>query len=124
MAYPEYDFNEPSLGQTFADLLRGVKNPKSWQEVGQGIQNVAKVTPSVVESLGRGGLAQTAGAMGDAREMRDAIQSKLPKSVQNVSNIAEFMANPFSKAIQQVAPTSQQTLNAMPRINPDYQGSQ
>jgi hypothetical protein len=80
--------------------------------------------PSVVESVGRGGIALSAGAMGDAREMRDAIQSKLPKSLQNVSNIAEFMASPTSKVMQQIAPTSQQTLNAMPRINPDYQGSQ
>lgn len=124
MAYPEYDPNEPTLRQAIADLLRGMTNKQSYQEIGQGVQNVAKIIPSVVESVGRGGLAQTVGAMGDAREMRDSIQSKLPKNIQNISNIAEFMASPTSKVMQQIAPTSQQTLNAMPRINPDYEGSQ
>jgi hypothetical protein len=124
VAYPEYDPNEASLGQTYANMLRGFKNPKSWQEIGQGIQNVTQIIPSVTESLGRGSFAPLVGSMGDVRDMRNTIQSYLPKSVQNFSNIAEFMASPLSKTVQQVAPTSQQTLNAIPRINPDYQGSQ
>jgi len=108
MAYPEYDPNEPSLGQTFADLLRGVKNPKSWQEVGQGIQNVAKVTPSVVESMGRGGLVTIPAFAGDVSQTARQIA---PETMQNT------FGNRFM-------PTSEEILAKVPRMTPDYQGSQ
>ena len=108
MAYPEYDFNEPSLGQTFADLLRGVKNPKSWQEVGQGIQNVAKVTPSVVESLGRGALVQLPALAGDTSQLARQIAPQM-------------MQNTFGNRYM---PTSEEILSNVPRMTPNYQGSQ
>jgi hypothetical protein len=108
MAYPEYDLNEPSLGQTFADLLRGVKNPKSWQEVGQGIQNVAKITPSVGESLGRGALVQLPAFAGDVSQTARQIAP-------------ETMQNTFGNRYM---PTSEEILAKVPRMTPDYQGSQ
>jgi hypothetical protein len=108
MAYPEYDPNEPSLGQTFADLLRGVKNPKSWQEVGQGIQNVAKITPSVVESMGRGGLVTIPAFAGDVSQTARQIAP-------------ETMQNTFGNRYM---PTSEEILAKVPRMTPDYQGSQ
>jgi hypothetical protein len=65
----EYDPTEPSLGQAFANILRGVQNPQQWQQTGQGIVNTAQAIPSVVESLGRGGVAQAVGTMGDLRDL-------------------------------------------------------
>ena len=81
----EYDPSEPSLGQAFANMLRGFQSPQQWQETGQGIVNTAKAIPSVVESLGRGGVAQAVGTMGDLRDLRNTVQSYLPQSVQNWS---------------------------------------
>lgn len=108
MAYPEYDPNEPSLGQTFADLLRGMSKKQSYQELGQGIQNVAKVTPSVIESLGRGALVQLPALVGDTSQLARQF-------------IPETMQNTFGN---RTMPTSEEILAKIPRINPDYQGSQ
>lgn len=119
----EYDPTEPSLGQAFANMLRGFQNPQQWQETGQGIVNTAKAIPSVVESLGRGGVAQAVGTMGDLRDLRNTVQSYLPQSVQNFSNAAEFLTNPYAKALIQTAPTTEQTLEAVPRITPTYEGA-
>jgi hypothetical protein len=120
--YPEYDPNEPTLGQSFANILRGFKNPQAYQEIGQGIVNTAKVIPNVAESLGRGGGAQAIGTTGDLRDIRNTIQSYLPQSVQNFSNAAEFFANPYAKALIQKAPTTEQTLEAVPRVTAPYEG--
>ena len=120
--YPEYDPNEPSLGQSFADILRGFKNPQAYQQVGQGLINTAKVIPNVVESLGRGGVAQAVGTMGDLRDLRNTVQSYLPQGVQNFSNAAEFMTNPYAKMLAQTAPTTEQTLEAVPRVTAPYEG--
>jgi hypothetical protein len=120
--YPEYDPNEPTLGQSFADILRGFKNPQAYQQVGQGIVNTAKVIPNVAESLARGGVAQAVGTMGDLRDLRNTVQSYLPQSVQNFSNAAEFMTNPYAKALIQKAPTTEQTLEAVPRMTAPYEG--
>jgi hypothetical protein len=106
--YPEYDPNEASLGQTFADLLRGMSKKQSYQELGQGIQNVAKVTPSVVESLGRGALVQLPAFAGDVSQ---AARQFIPETMQNTFG-------------NRTAPTSEEILAKVPRINPDYQGSQ
>jgi hypothetical protein len=120
--YPEYDPNEPTLGQSFADMLRGLKNPQNLQQVGQGIVNTAKLVPNVIESLGRGGVAQAVGTMGDLRDLRNTVQSYLPQSVQNFSNAAEFMTNPYAKALTQTAPTTEQTLDFVPRATAPYEG--
>ena len=108
MAYPEYDPNEQTLGQTFADLLRGMSKKQSYQELGQGIQNVAKVTPSIIESLGRGALVQLPALAGDTSQFARQF-------------IPETMQNTFGN---RTAPTSEEILAKIPRINPDYQGSQ
>jgi hypothetical protein len=108
MAYPEYDPNEPSLGQTFADLLRGMSKKQSYQELGQGIQNVTKVAPSVVESLGRGALVQLPALAGDTSQLARQF-------------IPETMQNTFGN---RTMPTSEEILANIPRINPNYQGSQ
>jgi len=120
--YPEYDPNDPSLGQAFANMLRGFQNPQQWQEAGQGMVNTAKVIPNVAESLARGGVAQAVGTMGDLRDLRNTVQSYLPKSVQNFSNAAEFMTNPYAKALTQTAPTTESTLDFVPRATEPYEG--
>jgi hypothetical protein len=120
--YPEYDPNEPSLGQSFADILRGFKNPQAYQEAGKSLQNALQLTPNVTESLGRGGVAQAIGTTGDLRDIRNTVQSYLPQSVQNFSNVAEFFANPYAKALIQKAPTTEQTLDFVPRVTAPYEG--
>jgi hypothetical protein len=106
----EYDLSyddSPSLKQTLADLLRGMSKKQAYQEIGQGIQNVAKVTPSVVESLGRGAIAQVPGTFGDISEL---ARQFAPETMQNVIG-------------NRVAPTTEEILAKIPRLNPDYQGS-
>jgi hypothetical protein len=120
--YPEYDPNEPTLGQSFANMLRGFQNPQSYQEAGKSLLNAVQLTPNVIESLGRGGVAQAVGTMGDLRDLRNTVQSYLPQSVQNFSNAAEFMTNPYAKALIQTAPTTEQTLETVPRATAPYEG--
>ena len=120
--YPEYDPNEPSLGQSWANMLRGFQNPQAYQEAGKSLQNALQLTPNVTESLGRGGVAQAIGTTGDLRDLRNTVQSYLPKSVQNWSNAAEFLTNPYAKALIQTAPTTEQTLEAVPRMTAPYEG--
>jgi hypothetical protein len=106
----EYDLSYDdslSLKQTLADLLRGMSKKQAYQEIGQGIQNTAKVIPSVVESLGRGAIAQVPGTFGDISEL---ARQFAPETMQNV------MGN-------RVAPTTEEILAKIPRLNPDYQGS-
>jgi hypothetical protein len=119
--YPEYDPNEPTLGQSFANMLRGFQNPQAYQEAGKSLLNAVQLTPNVTESLGRGGVAQAIGTTGDLRDLRNTIQSYLPKSVQNFSNAAEFMTNPYAKALIQAAPTTEQTLETVPRVTAPYE---
>ena len=107
----EYDLSyddSPSLKQTLADLLRGMSKKQAYQELGQGIQNTAKVIPSVVESLGRGAIAQVPGTFGDISEL---ARQFAPETMQNV------MGN-------RVAPTTEEILAKVPRLNPNYEGSQ
>jgi hypothetical protein len=120
--YPEYDPNEPTLGQSFANMLRGFQNPQAYQEAGKSLLNAVQLTPNVTESLGRGGVAQAVGTIGDLRDLRNTIQSYLPQSVQNFSNAAEFLTNPYAKALIQTAPTTEQTLDAVPRATAPYEG--
>lgn len=117
-----YEYDDPSLGQAYANILRGIQNPQQWQQVGQGIINTAQVIPNVAESLVRGGVGQAIGTMGDLRDLRNTVQSYLPQSIQNWSNAAEFMTNPYAKALIQTAPTTEQTLEAIPRATAPYEG--
>ena len=108
MAYPEYDPNEESLGQVYADMLRGMSKKQAYQEMGQGIKNVAKVTPSVVESLGRGAGVQLVPTGGDTSEM---LRQVAPQTMQDIFG-------------NRTAPTSEEMLAKLARMTPDYQGSQ
>ena len=56
--YGDAPNDDLSLRQAWANMLRGLSNKQSWQELGQGIQNTAQVLPNVAESLARGGAAQ------------------------------------------------------------------
>ncbi len=128
MAYEEYDYsNEPATGDislkdALYNILDSVKNKEHWKQIGQGIQNIAKISPNVTESLSRGGVAQAIGNTGDLRDLRNTINSYLPKSVRNFTQAAEFLANPYQTAITQTAPTTEQTLEAVPRLTDTYEG--
>ena len=108
MAYPEYDPNEESLGKVYADMLRGMSKKQSYQELGQGIKNVAKITPSVLESLGRGALVQLPALAGDTSQ---AARQIAPQMMQNTFG-------------NRYMPTSEEILSNVPRMTPNYQGSQ
>jgi len=126
MAYEEYDYyNEPSpvsLKESLYNILHGLTNEKNLREAGTSLKEALQLTPNVTESLGRGGVAQAIGTSGDLRDLSNTINSYLPKSVRNFTRAAEFLANPYATAIQQTAPTTEQTLDFVPRISAPYEG--
>ena len=126
MAYEEYDYyNEPSTGslrESLYEILHGLKDPQKLREAGEGLGRVRDIIPNVVESLARGGIGQAIGTSGDLREIRNTINSYLPKGVQNFTQAAEFLANPYATAIQQTAPTTEQVLETVPRATAPYEG--
>jgi len=128
MAYEEYDYyNEPageskSLKESLREILNGLKNEKNLREAGTSLKEALQLTPNVSESLARGGVAQAIGTSGDLRELRNTINSYLPKSIRNMTQAAEFLANPYATAIQQTAPTTEETLDFVPRVTDTYKG--
>jgi hypothetical protein len=81
---------------------------EDYQQMGQAIQNTAQVMPSVLESLARGGIAQVPGTVGDISQ---TAREFFPQTMQSTFGNRQ-------------APTTEEILQAIPRINPDYQGSQ
>ena len=112
-----------SLRQAWANMLRGLSSKQQWQDLGQSVQNTAQILPNVAESLVRGQGSSAIGGMGDLNKLRNTIQSYMPESVQNLQTGMEIFANPMAKALVQRAPTSEQTLSAVPRLTADYEGS-
>jgi hypothetical protein len=102
--------------------LHGLTNEKNLREAGTSFKEALQLTPNVTESLGRGGVAQAIGTSGDLRDLSNTVNSYLPKSVRNFTRAAEFLANPYATAIQQTAPTTEQTLDFVPRATAPYEG--
>ena len=128
MAYEEYDYyNEPagdskSLKESLREILNGLQDRNKLREAGISLKEALQLTPNVTESLGRGGVAQAIGTSGDLRDLSNTINSYLPKSVRNFTRAAEFLANPYATAIQQTAPTTEETLDFVPRATAPYEG--
>ena len=126
MAYEEYDYNnEPSTGslkESLREILNGFQNRTKLREAGTSLKEALQLTPNVTESLGRGGVAQAIGTSGDLRDLSNMINGYLPKGVRNFTRAAEFLANPYATAIQQTAPTTEQTLDFVPRVSAPYEG--
>ena len=126
MAYEEYDYyNEPSSGslkESLYQILYGLQDKTKLREAGTSFKEALQLTPNVTESLGRGGVAQAIGTSGDLRDLSNTINNYLPKGVRNFTRAAEFLANPYSTAIQQTAPTTEQTLDFVPRVSAPYEG--
>jgi hypothetical protein len=126
MAYEEYDYyNEPSpvsLKESLYNILHGLTNEKNLRKAGTSFKEALQLTPNVTESLSRGGVAQAIGTSGDLRDLSNTINSYLPKSVRNFTRAAEFLVNPYATAIQQTAPTTEQTLDFVPRATAPYEG--
>ena len=101
------DPSSPTLRQSLADILRGMTKKEDYQQMGQAIQNTGKLIPSITESLARGAIAQVPGTFGDISQL---AREYAPNTMQNVFG-------------NRVAPTTEEILQAVPRINPDYQGS-
>ena len=126
MAYEEYDYyNEPTTGslkESLYQILNGLQDRTKLREAGTSLKEALQLTPNVTESLGRGGVAQAIGTSGDLRDLSNTINSYLPKSVRNFTKAAEFLANPYATAIQQTAPTTEETLDFVPRVSAPYEG--
>jgi hypothetical protein len=101
------DPSSPTLRQSLANVLRGMTKKEDYQQMGQAIQNTAQVMPSVLESLARGGIAQVPGTVGDVSQ---TLRDYFPQTIQSALGNRQ-------------APTTEEILQAVPRINPDYQGS-
>ena len=126
MAYEEYDYyNEPTTGslkESLYQILHGLQDRTKLREAGTSFKEALQLTPNVTESLGRGGVAQAIGTSGDLRDLSNTINSYLPKGVRNFTRAAEFLANPYATAIQQTAPTTEETLDFVPRVSAPYEG--
>ena len=101
------DPSSPTLRQSLADILRGMTKKEDYQQMGQAIQNTGKLIPSITESLARGAIAQVPGTFGDISQL---AREYAPNTMQSTFG-------------NRVAPTTEEILQAVPRINPDYQGS-
>jgi hypothetical protein len=126
MAYEEYDYyNEPftgSLKESLREILYGLQDKTKLREAGTSLKEALQLTPNITESLARGGVGQAIGTSGDLRELRNTINSYLPKSIRNMTQAAEFLANPYATVIQQTAPTTEETLDFVPRATAPYEG--
>lgn len=128
MAYEEYDYyDQPagdgkSLKESLREILNNLQDRNKLREAGTSLKEALQLTPNVSESLGRGGVAQAIGTSGDLRDLSNTINSYLPKSVRNFTRAAEFLANPYATAIQQTAPTTEETLDFVPRATAPYEG--
>ena len=101
------DPSSPTIRQSLADILRGMTKKEDYQQMGQAIQNTGKLIPSITESLARGAIAQVPGTFGDISQL---AREYAPNTMQSTFG-------------NRVAPTTEEILQAIPRINPDYQGS-
>ena len=120
--YGDAPNDDLSLRQAWANILRGLSDKQSWQDLGQGIQNTAQIVPNVAESVTRGNIAGTIGAFGDLRDFKNSIQSYLPQSVQNFQAAAETISNPMARALVQRSPTAENVYDVIPRITDEYEG--
>lgn len=76
-----------------------------------------------LESLGRGSVAGSVGVIGDLRELEKTIGSYLPKALRNVQSAAGLFANPGAAMLKAKAPSSETTLDLVPRISADHEYS-
>ena len=102
------DGSTQSLGQAARDVYQGLINPKAWQEVQQATQRTQKVIPSVLESLARGSVAQVPGTVGDISSL---LRQLSPETMQQLFG-------------NRSAPTTEEVLGLVPRMTPNYQGSE
>lgn len=130
MAYDEYNIfptqEEPQQNIPIKDVLRNIvssfEDKKNYKEIGEAVKRVKDIIPNVTESLARGGFAQAGGVYGDMRDLRNTVNSYQPKSLRNITQIAEFLSNPYLSSIVQGAPTTEQILEAVPRMTDTYEG--
>jgi hypothetical protein len=97
-----------TLGQAARDIYRGLINPQQLQEVQRATQRTQKVIPSVLESLARGSIAQVPGTAGDISAL---LRQLAPQTTQQVLG-------------NRIAPTTDEILGYVPRMTPNYQGSE
>lgn len=97
-----------TLGQAARDVYQGLINPQAWQELQQATKRTQQVIPSVLESLGRGSVAQVPGTLGDISAL---LRQLAPQTTQQILG-------------DRIAPTTDEILGYVPRMTPNYQGSE
>ena len=97
-----------TLGQAARDVYQGLINPQAWQELQQATKRTQQVIPLVLESLGRGSVAQVPGTLGDISAL---LRQLAPQTTQQVLG-------------DRIAPTTDEILGYVPRMTPNYQGSE
>ena len=97
-----------TLGQAARDVYQGLINPQAWQELQQATKRTQQVIPSILESLGRGSVAQVPGTLGDISAL---LRQLAPQTTQQVLG-------------DRIAPTTDEILGYVPRMTPNYQGSE
>jgi hypothetical protein len=102
------DGSTQTLGQAAKDIYQGLINPQQLQEVQRATQRTQNVLPSVLESLARGSVAQYPGIVGDTSEL---LRKLSPETMQQLFG-------------NRSAPTTEEVLGLVPRMTPNYQGSE
>jgi hypothetical protein len=102
------DGSTQSLGQAARDIYQGLINPQQLQEVQRATQRTQNVLPSVLESLARGSVAQVPGTVGDISSL---LRQLSPETMQQLFG-------------NRSAPTTEEVLGLVPRMTPNYQGSE
>jgi len=102
------DGSTQTLGQAARDIYQGLINPQQLQEVQRATQRTQNVLPSVLESLARGSVAQVPGTVGDISSL---LRQLSPETMQQLFG-------------NRSAPTTEEVLGLVPRMTPNYQGSE
>lgn len=63
------DGTDPSMREVLRTMGKSFTNPQHWAELGAGAKRAVTAIPSIVESLGRGAVAQAPGTLGDINEL-------------------------------------------------------
>jgi hypothetical protein len=93
------------------------------EHTGKEKENGKSTFLNSLESLGRGSVAGSVGVIGDLRELERTIGSYLPKALRNVQSAAGLFANPGAAMLKAKAPSSETTLDLIPRISDDHEYS-
>lgn len=112
-----------SLKDALRNIWEGFRKKENWNEALEGLKRTRQEIPGVAESYVRGGLAQIVGQYGDMRDIAKTTAEIVPERLRNLSNVAQFLSNPYLQTTINRAPTTEQVLEATPRLTPLHEGA-